>query len=221
MAIQLPRSTRHLNKTLGPGPIWLSAYRGGSSPSWSPNFIRAIRRFAGYRGLALIPQKTVEKLNGDRYFKYCFSGLVAYSCPYKRPTFIMRDAQELFARWERLLNHPGETGDHDIEFGLSLYMNNFPSFMPGGSVRRYYLVEIAKMRGSKEHLVKINRELAAIDEVLKRLELTEDAIRLGKRYEKEYRAMPLTEKAEYMKICIQVFEILMDQYKFSWKELKA
>jgi len=169
----------------------------------------------------LIPQKTVEKLKADRYFKYCFSGLVAYSCPYQRPSFIMRDAKELFARWERLLNNPGETGDRDIEFGLSLYMNNFPAFMPGGSARNAYLADIAKMREPKRRLVEISCELTAIDEILKRLELTEDAIRLGRRYEAAYRVMPLTEKAEYMKICIQVFEILMDQYRFSWKELKA
>ena len=220
MAIQFSRSIRHLNKTLGPGPIWLSVDRGAAPPSWSPNFILAIRRFAGYKGLAAIPQKTVMKLRTDRYFKYCFSGLVACSRPYERPSFFMRGRRELFARWERLLNYPEETGDDDVEFGLSSYMNNFPSFMPGGSARRFFSINIAKMEPGK-HLIAIKRELAAIDEILRDLELTESANRLGRRYNEESRAMPLSEKLEYMKICIQAFEILMDQYRFTWKELKA
>lgn len=221
MAVQFPRNIRHLNKTLGPGPIWLGIYRRESPPSWSPNFIRAIVQFARYKGFTFIPVNTVARLKSDRYFKYCFSILVASTNPYHMVSFFTIDAKGLFERMKCLINNPEKAGDEDIEFGLSSYMNNFPSFMPGGGLRRAYLNIIAETKDIPKAFVEFKREIDAIDEVLGKLGLANAAARLGRVYEKEYRTMPLSEKLEYMKICIQVFEILMDQYGFSWKELNA
>ncbi len=219
MSIHVPRKLSHLVKASISGPIWLGIYREKNPPKWSPNFIRAIVQFARFKGLTIIPQKTVNRLKSDPYFKYCFSDLVSYTDPYKRTSFLMADVKERFQRLIELINKPENVTDQDIYFGLSLYMNNFPAFMPGGSARKCFLKAFFEEAEPSKHLVEIKREIDAIDTILIELGLVVKAIQLGEAYSENFTTMAIAEKAEYMKICIDVFEVLMNKYGFTWKML--
>jgi len=118
--IQFPRKIPHLTKQLGSGPLWLKTNRDKTPPKWSPNFIRAVTQFARFMGLAYIPRQTVERLKSDKYFKYCFSPLIAKTVPYhKEVTFFDRPANEVYERLKMVLNDTDLTTDEDIRFGLS------------------------------------------------------------------------------------------------------
>ena len=221
MGLEISRKIERQFKKLGSGPIWLSVYRAERPPSWSPNFIRAIVQFARYNGLAFIPGKTVAKLKSDRYFKYIFSGLTVFRDPYCRGSLFTHDARSYRERLREILINPEKAACFDVAFGISMYMNNFPAFMPMGGARSAYSRIFEETKAPIPCYERIKQKFVAIDLVLNELELTDAALRLGKDYNENYSAMAQSDKLEYMKICIQVFEILMDQYGFTWKELNA
>ena len=93
--------------------------------------------------------------------------------------------------------------------------------MPSGSARRIYLKNIAEIRPLPGFLVKIERKINTTDAILARNGLIERSLELGVEYDENYRQMPLSKKLEYLKICIDVFETLMDEYGFGWNGLKG
>ena len=185
-----------------------------SPPGLNANPMAAVVTFARYMGMASIPRKTVEKLRTDRYFRYCFYQLRLSSLVYDQTSPIGKAARENLAR---ILRDSDSVTPEDQFHGLNLYLNNFVGYMPGG-FRRKYLQEMPKIFN------KLKNTFDTIDRILEEKKMLEKAIAFRAEIEDEEGAYPdrkpsYAKRVEYLKLCLDIFNILVKWGKFDPEEL--
>ena len=218
MGIQFSRKISHWNKTLRPGTYWLKRGSVGIVPARSANLVRSIVNFAKFNGMAFIPADTVKKLNDDPHFKYCFSGLITAHTSYYEalPFDSIKEKQQRFLI---LLKNPALANDGDLRQGLIDYMNNFPLYMPKGSMCDYYKTLLAEDPETASAFSISFNKIDAIEKVLDKHGLKGTADHPGKSYHSKIFDNASDKKSEYLKLCLRIFNILMEEYGFSWHEL--
>ncbi len=104
------------------------------------NPLGVVINFARFMGLAYIPERTVDKLRDDSYFRYCFYQLkgVGESFYLESSTAPNRD------RLKHLLISPDDHNDRDFFLGAYVYLNNFPGYLPGGGYRVQFGARVAE-----------------------------------------------------------------------------
>lgn len=185
----------------------------------SLDLMQAIKDFAKKKRLK-IPPETLVKLKTDPYFKYCFSDLI-------RNNSVSGEKSE---RLVLLLKFPGPVNPEDYGEGISLFINNFYIRMPGGGGRKDSKQALEKhpddesIRDQYEQKYSIYR---AIDDIFEREDIEhqrEHAQQLCENFRRERGRLSKQELysryLEFMKLCVDVFNILTQEYGFNWEELQ-
>lgn len=162
-------------------------------------------KFARFMGMESIPAKTVEKFRTDPYFRYCFYRLKLHHTIYDMNNWPGNVARE---RLKTLLNNSELFTNEDLFHGLTQYLNNFIHYLPKGYKRG--LLEIP------EAATRVRPIIAAVDQVLEEMGATEQAVTL--RAELDGNASN-PKGTEYLKLCLKVFNILVERDGFDAKML--
>lgn len=202
---------------LRPVSVLLAEWKSPSPPKWTENPVRAIMLFARHMGMRFIPEKTMDRLRHDPYLRYCFYLLNMNGTVYDRSSWIGKEYRNGLLR---LLKEPDSMTDRDLYLGLQQYLNNFIGYLPGG-FRVGLFKEIAEISES------LKRIFNAVERALKEEGLTEKAVLLrteSKEEELEGYRLP-TEKESYakraafMKLALEVFNVLVERDGFYPQEL--
>jgi hypothetical protein len=178
------------------GPLRLKPWRKSAPPASTRDPIKAILNFARYIGLRTIPAKTVEKLRSDPHFRYCFYQLDLAGAIYEGSSATASETRDTLVR---LLQGPDSMTDRDLALGLSCYLNNFITYMPGTKGM------IAELIGHSPVLVRIRD---TVREVLEEKKLLERALEL--RYAPGDAAL-----AAFLKLSLDIFQVMVGQKGYS------
>lgn len=188
--------------------IKLGKWKKESIPGYTTNPLQAVMRFAKYMGMRVIPARTVEKLRTDPYFRYCFYKFAKSDIIYD--PVIGKTVRE---RLVNILKDPDSFTDKDLFEGLLQYLNNFVHNLPGGYKRDFFEGEPMGDR----------RIIAAVDKVLDEKGITPEHIAdlQAKITEEEENELfdpdeaSYAKRAELMKLCLDIFNTLVEKYKFN------
>jgi len=161
--------------------------------------MRAVVLFARYMGMRSIPEKTMDRLRHDPYFRYCFYLLNMHGTVYDKDSRIGKEFREGMLR---LLCDPDSMTDKDLYLGLQQYLNNFIGYLPGG-------YRVGMFKEIAETSARFKRIFKAVDGVLEEKGLTEKAAVLraeGK-------------KVEFLKLALNIFNVLVERDGFDPREL--
>lgn len=185
---------------LRPRNVSLTPWQSPEHPQPNHNPMRCIIQFARYMGLREIPVRTLEKLCTDPYFKYCFYYLRANDNAYASGSLAKR------RRLAQLIKKPQLANDADLARGLKHYLNSFIGYMPGGGYRAM-LNDLL----SGEYAKKTEQIIAIVDQEIKEQGLTLIPI-----------PPPLAgpaQRVQYLKLCLKIFNALVEKHKFEPEEL--
>ncbi len=202
---------------LRPGAVRLAKWKSPAAPQWTDNPVRAIMLFARYMGMEAIPEKTMDKLRHDPYFRYCFYLLNMHGTVYDKSFWIGKDYRESLLR---LLKDPDSMTDKDLYQGLQYYINNFIVYLPGG-YQEGLIKELAETSANFQRILK------AVNKVLKEKGMAEKAALLraeSKEEEREGYQLPkdkesYAKRAEFMKLALEIFNVLVEREGFDPREL--
>jgi hypothetical protein len=191
-----------------PDAVRLAAWKRQSAPQRAENPMRAIVLFARYMGIKTIPEKTMHKLRHDPYFRYCFYQLRPHEEVYRPDSIIGKESRKSILR---LIKHPDSMTDKDLYYGLREYLNNFSAYLPGG-FRASMFNEIAEASPG------LKRIFNATDKVLEEKGLTAKATLLRNESKKETKES-YAKRVEFMKLALEIFNVLVERYGFDPQEL--
>ena len=165
------------------------------------NPLAVVLHFAGRMGLTELPARTAQKLREDPYFRYAFWPVVWPVDPYdSRIPF----AQQEQKRMGELLKDPDLFNDQDLYQGISLYLNNFTQYLPGGIYRDTSWLDPRDRRAMEPITDAVDRALRQLGKRKK------EVLSLRTQYSK---------RAEFMKLALAVFNIVVEKDKFDPAEL--
>jgi hypothetical protein len=210
-----------------PGAYPLGRWKSPSPPGRIEEPLRALVCFARYMGLPSIPEKTVEKLRTDPYFRYIFYKLDQSSVVYGTHP-IDKDVRERLAA---ALRDPDAATDSDLYIGLAAYLNNFIGYMPQGFKRVSLEIQAEFFASMPDIVAGYKAIMRDVDKALQEMGLLEKAFLLAKGSDDERKleleledqpALPSYQKrAEFMQLCLMVFNRLVERHGYTPEKLWA
>jgi len=183
----------------------LKAWKKPAPPQQTDNPMRTLIEFARFMGITSWPARTTEKLRTDPYFRYCFAPLGLYGAYNELNA-------ETRTRLAFIFQNPDQATDRDLFLGIDKYINNFRGYMPGN-----YRAEAArKSPGTYE---KWERVIAVVDKVLQEKGLGQRAEELQASRTKETKGYAV--RAEFLRLCADIFNALVENKSFTAEELWA
>lgn len=180
---------------LKPCSLLLNPWARGTPPALAKDPLTAIINFARYVGLKAIPARTMEKLGQDPHFRYCFYALNVHGVYEGKIPETRAIKNDLI----RLLKEPASMTDADLALGISYYLNNFYAYMPGTKGFIALVIDgspaTAKIRDT-------------VLELLKEKGLAERALELRQ-------AQGDAERCEFMKMSLEMFQLMVSQKGYS------
>ncbi|MFA5113746.1 MAG: hypothetical protein WC529_05585 [Candidatus Margulisiibacteriota bacterium] len=190
----LSLNTRSFSR-LKSGNLLLNPWTRVAPPALAKDPLTAIINFARYVGLKAIPGRTMEKLAKDQYFRYCFYALNVHGVYEGKIPETRAIKHDLI----RLLKEPDSMTDGDLALGLGNYLNCFIAYMPGTKGLIAQLIDrspiTAKIRDT-------------VLELLKEKGLAERATELRQ-------ATGDAERCEFMKMSLEIFQLMVSQKGYS------
>lgn len=183
------------------------------------NPLQEVVDLARVMGLPVIPAQTLQILRDDPYFRYCFVRIKSChlynssdpieqrfidSCKnfYNDP-----DAIRVRERLAELIRDPACRTDKDLYLGLGGHMNNFQGNLPdgfynGGALREYC-----------DHKVQMFHD---IDQAMKDLGISKDQIveMRAAADQEEKKGDDFKMRVEFDKLCLKLFNRMIDGYKY-------
>jgi len=185
--------------------------------------LRALVCFARYMGLPSLPAATVEKLRTDPHFRYIFYRLDNHSVVYGSHPFDQAARERLAAA----LRDPDAATDSDLYIGLAAYLNNFIGYMPQGFKRVSLEIQAEFFASMPDIVAGYKAVMRDVDNALQEMGLLEKALTLAKESDderiaasKEPDAEPsFQRRAEFMKLCLVVFNRLVERHGYTPERL--
>lgn len=168
--------------------------------------LKLVLLFARSAGMDSLPGRTVWMLRHHPYFRYAFYPMIREADPFDLKSYF---GQHRRKRLVKLLKHPDLLDDRDIYLGLQGYINNFICFLPGGMYR-----DPSRMDPEDFQAIKPIRD--AVDRTLSDLQKSaREAESLHKKMKREmFSLTDYSKRAAFMKLALEVFNLLVDKYGF-------
>lgn len=173
----------------------------GITPPARKELMRAVVDFAVHSGLNRISKNVVARLNRDCYFPYVFFPLLDHD------NFYYSHESTNYYEERRIALRAVLTGDRKgidrlLCRGISLCLNNFPTSMPGGSNR--------KMAAAFPDVYQdMQPVFGTIDHLLATRGIANLARKWGEAAFDDY-----NKRLPYLKICLDIYQEMVDKYGF-------
>lgn len=214
--------TPHRVDVTRPGKVRLRRLGQRVVPDQTPSLFRSMLRFARFMGLRSIPAATMERLAQDPSFILYFAELK------ERHEWIYHPTIDFYwgcrKRLLTILRDPQAATETDFCFAVDSLMDNFRGHLPGGTSRKVVQLAISQTTGEIEpHLLEAQRVFDTIDRLLADRGLADEAVSLRRVYrdanKPDEQLNP--DKIAFVKLCWELFNVLVDDYGFSSKSLST